>query len=85
MKKINKFIDAAIFIAVELNDPANMDNENSISWWNAGSMDCQLFYDNDKLSVGLNLDVPKANAKYYSIYGYCAIHEIEFIELCNKN
>ena len=85
MKKINKFIDAAIFIAVELNDPANMDDETSISWWNAGSMDCQLFYNNDKLSVGLNLDVPKANAKYYSIYGYCAIHGITFIEMCNKN
>ena len=84
MVDINKFIDAAIFIAVELNDTANMDDENSISWWKAGNMDCQLFYDNDKLCIGLNLDVPKANAKYYSINGYCAVHGIKFIETCNR-
>ena len=79
-----KFIDAAIFIAVELNDASTMDDENSISWWHAGNMECQLFFNNDQLTIGLNVDVPKANAKYYSINGYCAVHGIKFIETCNR-
>ena len=84
MTDVKKFIDAAIFIAVELNDTANMDDETSISWWQAGNMEAQLFSDRGKLTIGLNIEVPRAYAKYYSVYGYCAAHDIEFIELFNK-
>ena len=80
-----EFINAAIFIAVELNQAESLDDENSITWWTDGSIGTELFYDSkQKLSLGLNIDVPQHWAKYYSLYGYCAVHEIKFIEQRNK-
>ena len=80
-----EFINAAIFIAVELNQAESLNDENSISWWTNGSIGTELFYDSkQKLSLGLKIDVPQHWAKYYSLYGYCAIHGIKFIEQRNK-
>jgi len=81
------FINAAIFLAVELNDAAHMDgSELDISWWNDGNMEASLYFEQPtgKLTIALNVDVKKMRDKYFPIYGYCKTYDLEYVELFNK-
>lgn len=81
------FINAAIFLAVELNDAAHMDgSELDISWWNDGNMEASLYFEQPtgKLTIALNVDVKKMRDKYFPVYGYCKTYDLEYVELFNK-
>ena len=85
-EQIRKFVDAAIFIAVELNDVAQIEGSHlDISWWNEGNMEASLYYgESGKLTIALNIDVRKTRDKYFPIYGYCKTYDLDYVELCNK-